>query len=35
MDKETLCSGLRRVVVEQGLVQPLGTKATESDLFGL
>lgn len=36
MDKETLCSGLRRVVVvEQGLVQPLGTEAAESDLFGL
>lgn len=35
VDKENLCSGLRRVVVEQGLVQPLGTKAAESNLFGL
>ena len=35
MDKETLCSGLRRMVVEQGLVQPLGTEAAKSGLFGL
>lgn len=29
-----LC-GLRRVVLEQGLVRPLRTKAAESDLLGL
>lgn len=35
MDKETLCSGLRRTVVEQGLVQSLGTEAAKSCLFRL
>lgn len=35
VDKESLCSGLRRMVVEQGLVQPLRSEAAMSDLFGL
>lgn len=35
MDKENLCSGLRRMVVEQGLVQPLGAEAAKCGLFGL
>lgn len=35
MDKETLCSGLRRTVVGQGLVPPLGTEAAKSGLFWL